>query len=468
MSNRSYSNMQLHTILAAIAMATLGCQPVEPDPSPEQPPAQSYILAADLLPAPEADPVRKLDILFVIDDSESMAEEQAFLAARATEALFDTIATITGARPSLHIAVVSTNMGVGDNPIVACQGGGDGGVFQVPAITDTCPAIDGRFLTDAGDGTDGTVSNYEGELRDAFACMVSLGIEGCGFEQPLEAMRRALDGSNPENAGFLRDDALLAVVFLTDEDDCSAFDDGLFDLTVTGLDSPLGQPDSFRCFDFGVTCDQPENREPGVKTGCRPAKDSSYLHDVDQYVEFLHTLKGDPGKVVVAGIFGDPEPVEVSLETHEILGQHYQLGASCESPAGKAQPAVRLAAFLDAFPARSHAASICDGDLSEPLAGAAWQMAGALERSPCLHGNIADTDASAPGLQADCRLEASRTDGSPVALASCGVAAAGATCFDIVEDPSACAYTETGLAVDLAQVPALDEQSRVQVSCVAE
>lgn len=44
----------------------------------------------------------------------------------------------------------------------------------------------------------------------------------------------------------------------------------------------------------------------------------------------------------------------------------------------------------------------------------------------------------------------------------------GAPCFDIVEDPSACAYTETGLAVNLAQVPALDEQSRVQVSCVAE
>ena len=42
-------------------------------------------------------------------------------------------------------------------------------------------------------------------------------------------MKRALDGSNPENEGFLRDDAFLAVIFVADEDDCSAFSRGVFD-----------------------------------------------------------------------------------------------------------------------------------------------------------------------------------------------------------------------------------------------
>ena len=47
---------------------------------------------------------------------------------------------------------------------------------------------------------------------------------GCGIEGTLEVLRRALDGRHPENAGFLRDDALLLVVFVTNEDDNSPVD----------------------------------------------------------------------------------------------------------------------------------------------------------------------------------------------------------------------------------------------------
>ena len=45
----------------------------------------------------------------------------------------------------------------------------------------------------------------------------------------LEAMRLALDPATTENAGFLRENSALAIILLTDEDDCSARDPLLFD-----------------------------------------------------------------------------------------------------------------------------------------------------------------------------------------------------------------------------------------------
>src|SRR5206468_1785318 len=62
-----------------------------------------------------------------------------------------------------------------------------------------------------------------------FRCTAGLYLDGCGLEQQLEAVYRALvyhdasdraDNADP-NAGFLRDDALLAIVLLTDEEDGS-------------------------------------------------------------------------------------------------------------------------------------------------------------------------------------------------------------------------------------------------------
>ena len=48
-------------------------------------------------------------------------------------------------------------------------------------------------------------------MSSDFACLATLGTGGCGFEQQLKAVRKALtihaDGAN---AGFVRDDSLLA------------------------------------------------------------------------------------------------------------------------------------------------------------------------------------------------------------------------------------------------------------------
>ena len=69
-----------------------------------------------------------------------------------------------------------------------------------------------------------------------------LGTEGCGFEQQLESMLKALTPSDSSirfemntagqgdraNAGFVRPDSLLAIIVVTDEDDGSTIDPQLY------------------------------------------------------------------------------------------------------------------------------------------------------------------------------------------------------------------------------------------------
>ena len=103
-----------------------------------------------------------------------------------------------------------------------------------------------------------TDNNIAGQdLSRAFGCIADVGESGCGFESPLAAARRALqrasDPTDPESSGFLRPDAWLALIFLTDEDDCSLPADSLLgDFASTELSSPLGPLTSFRCMERGV------------------------------------------------------------------------------------------------------------------------------------------------------------------------------------------------------------------------
>ena len=81
---------------------------------------------------------------------------------------------------------------------------------------------------------------------------------GCGFEHQFAAITRALGadgrGAAPaENQGFLRPDAYLAIVMITNEDDCSARRPACRCSTRrnTNLASQLGPPANFRCNEFG-------------------------------------------------------------------------------------------------------------------------------------------------------------------------------------------------------------------------
>ena len=152
-----------------------------------------------------------------------------------------------------------------------CSGNGQNGVFQVaahtaiglPACTDTTLSNGATFISDTGGAA--PVTNFGAwDITAVLQCILPVGASGCGFEHQLASVVRALgaDGAPapPENAGFLRSDASLAIVLLTNEDDCSApvtselFADDAQHATLT---SPLGPPDNYRCNEYGHLCGSP-------------------------------------------------------------------------------------------------------------------------------------------------------------------------------------------------------------------
>lgn len=312
--------------------------------------------------APPAVPPEGVDILFVIDNSGSMNEEQQSLAVNLNR-FITALGGTDGVLPDVHLGIVSADIGVGpNNGGTGCSvEGDDGDLLSNPAC-----GLTERYIIDIDDGAGGRIRNYTGDLSDTFACSALLGINGCGFEQPLASMRRALDGSNIGNTGFLRPEAMLAVVILTDEDDCSVSDTTMYDASQNDPNGPLGALSSFRCFEFGVQCEPDDPRTPGPRQNCVPRANSPYMPDVQEYVDFLRGLKPG-GEVVVVTIQGNPTPVTVGIDPENNIPR---LAPSCVSASGEAVPGVRLQTFRDGFPGRNLTTSICDenyGPIMEEL-----------------------------------------------------------------------------------------------------
>lgn len=354
---------------------------------------------------------REVDILFVIDNSDSMGEEQTSLIAN-FDLFINKLEQIEGGLPDVHLGVISTDMGA-DERIVGCDDeGGDKGALQyAPGASCQLPEgfLDGTFIRDVAtpDGT-GRERNYEGSLTEAFSCIAELGTGGCGFEAPLESMRQALM-TNPD---FLRPEAFLAVIFIADEDDCSTFDPLMFDPEDSALDGPLGPLDSFRCFEFGVQCEVDQPRDLGAKAGCVPREDSLYMYGVQEYVDFLKGLKEDDLQLIVGGIIGDAEPVVVNTTTGSNEETKLTLEPSCMSASGEAAPGVRLNSFLQAFRLRNTVTTICNEDLSEALTLIATLLAEVIG-NPCLEPSI-DLEPETEGIQHDCQVSDVRYIGPEV------------------------------------------------------
>jgi len=384
---------------------------------------------------------RDIDILFVVDNSGSMAEEQASLQQNFNR-FINVLANIEGGLPNVHIGVVSTDVGAGPFNISGCSGAGDNGVLQNAPRNAGCSPPAGQFISDIANADGSRQTNYTGDLVDVFGCIARLGIDGCGFEQPLESARRALNGSAAQNAGFLRPDAFLAVIFITDEDDCSTENTQMFDTTQNSIDDPLGPLSSFRCFDFGVKCNPDNPRTTGAKTECEPREDSDYMYGVQEYIDFFKNLKDDPSMVIVAGIIGNPTPVIVGTD----MNGNPKLDPSCQSASGTADPAVRMKVFLDAFPQRSTVTTICNEDLSDALTVIA-ELLRKVIGSPCLEGDIR--------MPIECQVSDVRypnTDRQeetplPECNNSNGDAATNQPCWLIFQDTAQCPDTATGLTI---------------------
>ncbi len=271
----------------------------------------SFVPVGDAAPLPASTGCDKMDILFVVDDSGSMAEEQANLAANFPKFVSVLESTKSSAGTPLDYRVAVTTTGKTYSLTVL-------GIPVPPEKGD-----DGKFRNNCG-GPKRWLDR--GEAAASFPCRARVGTNGPSEEMPLECMKlglvdRVADGTN---AGFLRDDALLAVVFLTDEDDCSFKASQLAD----------GFPD---------LCGSAAAETP------------------ESYVAVLDAVKGNRARWATAVIAGKTK---------------------CQSSFGEAAEAKRLAKFVSTAGKNAVFSSICEGDLSQALKDAMDKFGDACKAFP--------------------------------------------------------------------------------------
>ncbi|WAS92069.1 hypothetical protein [Nannocystis punicea] len=167
----------------------------------------------DAGPPPEPKACLKVDLLFVVDNSSSMKDEQDNLVASFPGFVQEIQQQLVDAE-SLHIGVVSTDKYEGnENP---CDGVLGGLITQTDGSNSSnayCgPYVSGkRYMTEQDD------------LGTRFSCAAQVGTSGDSNEKPLQAALRALGSELGQpgacNEGFVRQDALLVLVVITDEEE---------------------------------------------------------------------------------------------------------------------------------------------------------------------------------------------------------------------------------------------------------
>lgn len=413
----------------------------------DTPPLETIDASPDMLERVATFPAapRPLDLMLVIDDSPSMYDKQVALA-NAFPQLVQKLESFDGGLPDLHIGVVSTDLGSiasadatpGSNVGVIGQGGcaqrGKDGAFLVQPNVLRSPGP-ANFLRHPRGGQ----PNYNGALVDALGTQVKLGATGCGFEQPLAAMKAAL--ANPANSGFVRPEASLAIVILSDEDDCSARSTSLFAPESTAL----GPLQSFRCFRFGVECSPDNVNEVGPKTACRPRHgEDRLLDEVAPFRDAALAVKGnDARKLMLAAVVAPADTVAVELTSSPNGGAPQPtIVPACryQAPSGTtadADPAVRLSAFIDEFEGLHVRETICNADLGPAVDSIGGELEHLIVGDRCLYRSIT-TDEECTAIDETADLPA-------VALPKCGAGAT--TCYSIEAD-AACA---SGFRVDVAR-----------------
>lgn len=225
----------------------------------------------------------KVDILWVVDNSLSMGDEQEELGSK----ISSFIDAVAGTDLDWQMGVVTTDM-EDDTQSGRLQGG---------------PLI----LTP-------DTANYENKF---YKLVTQVGINGSDKEAGIDAAIQALTAPLAEgyNAGFLRDEAKLSVVYLSDENDC------------TNRGSLSGY-DGAACYDH-----------------------SDLLTPVSDLIREYDEIKGD-SRMIVSSIVGPP------------------ISAGCVG----AVPGPRYETMADAFGGIQ--ASICESDFSSVMEDLGLQSAG--------------------------------------------------------------------------------------------
>jgi len=359
-------------------------------------------------------PAQDVDVLFVVDNSPSMKDEQENLAKNihlmveslAAGEIRDQKSRLIQSFPpvkSLHLGVTTTNMGLSGaptrtpangsifTPIDSCDGLGDDGLLlnKPDKSVKGCDRSFPPYLAYPGEGVTPT------ELGDAFGCISRTGSEGCGFEQQLEAAYKALAPSSEtsfhrgsgghgdaENESFLRPNSVLAIVVISDEEDASI---------------PDRSADLFNALEGDK-----------ARLNIRQYENPQALHPVSRYVEGFKALRpGHPERVIFAGIVGVPQGSEdlvgpdgqdfdaiLKQKDMEFVvtirgpapGVTYFANVACVNasvtPASEAYPGGRFVEVAKGFGANGVIRSICDNDYGEALTDVLLPIGKQLAR-PC-------------------------------------------------------------------------------------
>lgn len=272
-------------------------------------------------------PCQKMDIVFVIDNSDSMVEEQENLIDNLPGFIdvLETFQTKAGDLLDYRVAVTTTGRDVnytaqlpfGSIPIF--DRGDDGEFLKINKCGMT------RHWLERGDP----------DLTASFECLADVGLGGPLLEMPLYVVQLAFTAriTDGKNAGFLRPDALLAIVILTDEDDCSREDNNF------------------------TVADSTSDTETVCGTQGLPWQPPS------KYVDFLDDLVGGHGRWAVAVVAGAGP-------------------GSCTSSFGDAMEAKRLKQFAAGAGTTGVVSSICSGDLTTALNDALATFTSACDQLP--------------------------------------------------------------------------------------
>jgi hypothetical protein len=288
----------------------------------------------------------QIDLLFVIDNSGTMGEEQVNLSAN-FPLLIDKLQALTDKmgnplNPDVNIMVTTTDLGhpqctpfqpdgyapaQGSPQSEACinriddfEGLGSNAPSVPEACTNGCPvAVEPIDSFIHFEGPMASVTNVPGNnVKGALSCIGPQGINGCGYEAPLEGMLQAINPGAMWNQGakpFLRDGAILAVAIITDEVECSvrspdgyAYFTDQMQNTYWEINPETGtktQATSAVCQNAGVNCGAPDVN--GIYADCNSI-DTGVLHPLSRYLTYLQDeLIADQNKeVIMLGILGVP------------------------------------------------------------------------------------------------------------------------------------------------------------------
>ena len=389
----------------------------------------------------------QLDVLFVVDNSPDSAE-----VARLMEGFPELLRRLQhhrrGVAPSIHVGVTSSDMGVGNQAVPGCSTSGDSGRLNATADHGDDSRISGADYIDLTQRYSGhrflkipegavSLERFAPQLRR----FTAYDEPGCKFEQPLRAMTEAVFA--PANSGFVRESANLAVVFLTNDDDCSVASDRLFE--PTGEFAEDGVPTKYRCFNDAVTCAIED--VSGRFEQCAPDHRAQHMSPLERYTDFLSRIKFDPRSVVVGGSLVSSRTVQVDLVANSVQPR-------CTG----GYPAPRMMGFMDAIPegVRAATADFCQSPARWDPSLLGRQIRKSMG-TRCLDYEPVDIDETTATPDYDCQVWDEHPNGAKVPLPECEYAgfaphrSSVKPCYSIRRGPALCGDFPTQAALTVCR-----------------